>query len=282
MHPLLLPVLRIVSLMSGQTVKTAKTRYKLYLAGPGVFRTDAYEFGRHLEAVCADYGFEGIYPIGDASELIMDKSDPRGNARNIFLNDMRKLFKADGVIADMTPFRGPGMDGGTAFEMGAAYMAGKPIVGYGLSLTARDKTEAWIKSIDPLWEPTSDAVTGLIYDHNGLALEDFGGVENLMLDQSIEAYTSTFEEALVEMREVFDYREGLALIANGNDYLNVAYRNKPPGGASVGLHKAYQATTTAGAHAAAALELVYDEVSRFRDEQKTKSSDVSSSNPGHT
>jgi nucleoside 2-deoxyribosyltransferase len=185
-------------------------RYKLYLAGPSVFRPDAYEFGRELERICDQHGFEGIYPIGDASEMIMDAKDPRGNARKIFQIDMQKLYKADAVIADMSPFRGPGMDGGTAFEMGAAFVLGKPIIGYGMSLTYRDKTEAWIKAIDSNWLPEADPVTGLVYDHNGIAIDDFGGIENLMMDQSIEGYGADFESALVLMRKLFTSREEMA------------------------------------------------------------------------
>jgi Nucleoside 2-deoxyribosyltransferase len=36
---------------------------RIYLAGFDVFRLDAAEYGRGLQRACANFGFEGIYPL---------------------------------------------------------------------------------------------------------------------------------------------------------------------------------------------------------------------------
>ena len=36
---------------------------RIYLAGPGVFRPDALEQGERLKALCAEFGFIGLYPL---------------------------------------------------------------------------------------------------------------------------------------------------------------------------------------------------------------------------
>ena len=40
------------------------------------------------------------------------------------------IDRADGVLADIGPFRGAGMDAGTAFEIGYAIAQQKPVVCY--------------------------------------------------------------------------------------------------------------------------------------------------------
>ncbi|WP_353049296.1 nucleoside 2-deoxyribosyltransferase [Paraburkholderia strydomiana] len=39
-------------------------RARIYLAGFDVFRVDALDYGRSLRRMCADAGFEGLYPLG--------------------------------------------------------------------------------------------------------------------------------------------------------------------------------------------------------------------------
>ena len=51
-------------------------------------------------------------------------------AEAFFDANIQKINECSAVIANMTPFRGPGMDGGTAFEIGYAHSAGKSIVGW--------------------------------------------------------------------------------------------------------------------------------------------------------
>jgi nucleoside 2-deoxyribosyltransferase len=90
---------------------------KVYLAGPGVFRPEADRVAAHLKAECERLGLEGLWPA----------DGPGGTARLIFRANIALIRSADALIADISPFRGPHSDDGTAFEMGFAFALGKPV-----------------------------------------------------------------------------------------------------------------------------------------------------------
>jgi nucleoside 2-deoxyribosyltransferase len=99
----------------------------VYLAGPEVFLTDALEVARAKKDICRQHGFYGLAPTDDPdSEL--DGPDLDGHV--IFRHCIQAMERADLVIANMTPFRGPSMDVGTAVEVGFMHAKGKPVFGY--------------------------------------------------------------------------------------------------------------------------------------------------------
>src|SRR3712207_9240454 len=51
-------------------------------------------------------------------------------AREIYAANMALLRQSDAVIANLTPWRGPGADAGTAFEAGVASGLGRPVFAY--------------------------------------------------------------------------------------------------------------------------------------------------------
>ena len=53
-------------------------------------------------------------------------------AEHIFTSNVAKLSEADGVIANLAPFRGHEPDSGTVFEVGYAIARGIPVIGYGV------------------------------------------------------------------------------------------------------------------------------------------------------
>ena len=55
-----------------------------------------------------------------------DEADPH----DIYRVCVAHMERCDVLIADMTPFRGPSMDVGTAFEMGFAKACRMPVFGY--------------------------------------------------------------------------------------------------------------------------------------------------------
>lgn len=171
-------------------------KYTIYIAGPSVFLPVAKVVGRQCVEICAKHGARGLYPISDDDSLLLVPGQERQNSRKIFNLNISKIRTADAVVADMTPFRGPGMDGGTAFEIGAAYIAGKPVFGHGPGGTYMDNVVEWAKRISPGWEPTPDA-SGVVYAPDGMAIENFSGVDNLMMDQAIVSYSGDFEQAVI-------------------------------------------------------------------------------------
>ncbi|MNX93894.1 Nucleoside 2-deoxyribosyltransferase [compost metagenome] len=100
------------------------TRPRVYLAGPDVFRPDAAQHFAALKAICDTLGLEALSPF-DVSVT------PETSPHAIYSNNMALLRSAQGVVANLAPFRGAEPDSGTAFEVGVAAALGVPVVGYG-------------------------------------------------------------------------------------------------------------------------------------------------------
>jgi len=71
---------------------------------------------------------EGCFPLD--KELALSGRPGLSAARAIYQANVDLLDRADIVIANLTPFRGPSMDVGTAFEIGFADARGKKVFGY--------------------------------------------------------------------------------------------------------------------------------------------------------
>lgn len=133
----------------------------LYLAGPDVFRPDATAEGERLKALCVDEGMKGIFPL--------DGAEAQADAAHIRAKCIADIEACTAVVANVSPFRGPHMDPGTAWELGYAEARGKPIF---LWSTQRQALAARI--------PAAASATGL-RDAAGFLVEDFGAPENLMI-----------------------------------------------------------------------------------------------------
>jgi nucleoside 2-deoxyribosyltransferase len=146
---------------------------RIYLAGPEVFLPDAAALGAAKKALCARHGFEGLYPA--------DGVDPAA-AESIYRHCLAEMRRADLIIANLTPFRGPGADPGTVFELGYMVAAGKPCFAYtndAADLLAR------IRVADP--QTRFDAARKLWVDGNDMLIEDYGLFENVMLVYGLSA-----------------------------------------------------------------------------------------------
>jgi nucleoside 2-deoxyribosyltransferase len=76
---------------------------KIYLAGPDVFLPDAVETGRRKVEVCTRHGLTGLYPLDNTVDLAA-----RDASLQIFRGNEAMMVEADAIIANLTPFRGPG------------------------------------------------------------------------------------------------------------------------------------------------------------------------------
>lgn len=153
---------------------------RVYLAGPEVFLPDAVEIGRRKREICSRHALIGLYPLDN-------EIDPPTDARfsqAIFEGNIRMIADADLVIANLTPFRGVSADAGTIYEVGHAFALGKPIYGYSHdpAIIARRVTPPTVKA----------AADGRIYADDGLAVEDFGLADNLMIIEAIAASGGRF------------------------------------------------------------------------------------------
>jgi nucleoside 2-deoxyribosyltransferase len=152
------------------------TSPRIYLAGPEVFLPEAMAMGARKVALCAARGFEGVFPL-DAS-LDLTGLAKQEQARRISAANEGLMRSCDLLIANLTPFRGVSMDAGTAFEVGFMRALGRPVLGY-TNVTAdyRARSEAYRRAAPGL--PEADAPD--------VAIEDFAGAENLMIEAAILA-----------------------------------------------------------------------------------------------
>ena len=144
---------------------------RLYLAGPDVFHPDAVALGERKKALCASHGLTGLYPL--------DGGTPGMTSAAIYAACLTMMREADGGIFNLTPFRGPSADVGTVFELGHMAAMGKPVFAYtneAGDLLDRLRHDAGVARHRDGWR-----------DAAGMAAEDFGLADNLMLDEALAA-----------------------------------------------------------------------------------------------
>ena len=90
---------------------------------------------------------------------------PQAVSAAIYQGNLGLMDRADAILANMTPFRGPNMDPGTAFEVGYFTAQQKPVFLY--SNDARPYKERVRRDGN--------------LDEQGHSIEDFGDPENLMI-----------------------------------------------------------------------------------------------------
>ena len=156
-------------------------RPAVYLAGPEVFFPDVEAVAARLKALCTVHGLIGLFPT-DAER---PADDGTSLARAIYQGNLALVDRSHAVIADISPFRGAGMDPGTAWEIGYAIARGLPVFAYSNDLRPYAERVG----------PTGQGPRGPI-DADGLLVEDFGLVENLMITESVVAVDSSAEAAI--------------------------------------------------------------------------------------
>lgn len=156
----------------------------VYLAGPAVFHPAAKQVFEYLVDVCGKHGLTAITPQLDESTL--EGLSPAEQAALIRAGNLSKIRAADAVIACISPFRSPGADAGTAWEMGYAEALGKPVVAW--SEEPGDYRSRVAADADPkgIWWCRQ----------HGMIVEDFGLTDNLMLTAGPHPVEKDFEAAV--------------------------------------------------------------------------------------
>jgi nucleoside 2-deoxyribosyltransferase len=156
------------------------TRLRIYLAGPDVFLPDAIDFAETKRKLCDAYGFTGVSPFDN--EIDLATLSKHAAALRISAANEAMIRGCDLVIANITPFRGPSADVGTAYEMGFARALGLPVFAYttvGGNLVERTR--------QALGAEAAERLSGQFEDSFHMVIEDFDGVDNLMLYGAVEA-----------------------------------------------------------------------------------------------
>jgi nucleoside 2-deoxyribosyltransferase len=148
---------------------------KIYLAGPDVFLPEAVEIGRQKAAICDRFGLVGLYPLDNAIDLTAPDA-----SRQIFAGNEAMMDRADAIIANLTPFRGPGADPGTVYELG--YMAGRGKLCLAYSNDGAVYADRVGRFVDVVRED------GRLVDAQWLTVEDFGLADNLMMIHALELH----------------------------------------------------------------------------------------------
>jgi nucleoside 2-deoxyribosyltransferase len=165
-------------------------RRPIYLAGTMVFETAPRDTFAEMKRLCEQAGFDGVTPIDEDIDLA---TIPKPEAaRAIRLGNMRKIRECHGVVANITNFRGPNADDGTAWEMGYAEGLGKAVVPYS---TSGYRTYAELVAAEQD-VPLEHAGDGRLFAIDGMAVEDFGLPANLMLSAADVPVQPSFAAAL--------------------------------------------------------------------------------------
>lgn len=146
---------------------------KIYLAGPDVFLPNAMHMGQAKAAICAQMGLEALYPLDADLEIDWETAPKPSQAQAIFQSNLALMDRADAVLANLTPFRGPSADAGTVWEIGYAFGRGLPVFGYS-------------NCADPFAQRTRAFLAAA---QDGLSVEDFAlPSDNLMIHFALRAY----------------------------------------------------------------------------------------------
>ena len=143
-----------------------------------MFLPDALDIGQRKRDICERHGLTGVYPLDNAVDL-----SARDASLQIFRGLEAMMDAADAIIANLTPFRGPGADPGTVYELG--YMAGRGK----LCLAYCNDPAPYAERVARLTKVMRTSDNRLI-DGDGLTVEDFGLPDNLMMIHALDLHGS--------------------------------------------------------------------------------------------
>jgi nucleoside 2-deoxyribosyltransferase len=147
----------------------------IYLAGPDVFLPDAAEIGRRKVEICARHGLTGRYPLDNPLDLTAPDV-----SLQIYKGLETMMDECSAIIANLTPFRGPGADPGTVYELGYMAARGKFCLGYS------NDPDIYCDRVRRFTTVTSRG--GVLVDADGHTVEDFALSDNLMMMHALDLH----------------------------------------------------------------------------------------------
>ncbi|RDI98790.1 nucleoside 2-deoxyribosyltransferase [Dyella solisilvae] len=161
---------------------------KAYMAGPDVFLQNARERADEVRALCRQYGVVALLPADNDGEAAETQA-PSDEALSlqIFRKNVALIDRADLVIANLEPFRGPSADVGTVWEIGYAFAQGKKIFAYSSAISH------YLSRVSP---KQSLQAKGWV-DEEGMLIENFGLFDNLMIHHSLDGVFPSLQALLL-------------------------------------------------------------------------------------
>ncbi len=147
----------------------------VYLSGPERWSPEAADLKAKQRRICEAAGVAALF--ADDVPLV-ESEGSEAMARELYAGALASLRKADAVIANLTPWRGPSAHPSVAFEAGFASALGKPVFAF-INLADEDDAE-YRARVDALVGAVLDE-EGLWRDVDGAEIEDFGLPETVML-----------------------------------------------------------------------------------------------------
>ena len=181
------------------------TEIHAYLAGPDVFLPRAHEIGQQKIAYLKTLGVIGHYPLDSdmPGDLLKDPAQASrfiGDANERMMLDCCRGGRIGLILANMSPFHGPSMDVGTAFEVGfmSALSYQNNVIIFGYTPDRRSFEDRVAEAIYGGWDAIAYE-NGIPRGPDGSMIEAFGGADNLMITNAIArtggAIFLGFEEA---------------------------------------------------------------------------------------
>jgi len=149
-------------------------QHRVYLAGPDVFMPDPVARAAALKAVCTRHGLVAVSSLDALADEPAHWAS-LSEACRIARRNEAHIRASHAIIANLTPFRGPGADAGTVYEVGFGRALGLPV--FGFTTLAQDYATR-VRCLPGC---------GAARDADGLEIEDFGLFENLMIACAIES-----------------------------------------------------------------------------------------------
>jgi nucleoside 2-deoxyribosyltransferase len=162
-----------------------------YLAGPDVFLPNARDVGRQKRAYLQSLGVRGYFPLDNEAPPDLLKNPAQairfiGDANEKMMLECCLDGRIGLILANMSPFHGPSMDVGTAFEVGfmsaLSYKRNVIIIGY--TSDKRSFEERVAEEIYGGWMNITHK-DGVPHGPDGTVIEAFGGADNLMITNAI-------------------------------------------------------------------------------------------------
>lgn len=147
----------------------------VYLAGADRYYPDADALIARKRALCTAAGLSARL-AGD--DVTLSPQAGELQAREAYAGALANLRASDLLVANLTPWRGPGCEPATAFEAGFASALGKPVLAY---LNIEDEEDADYRSRVEAWLGALPDASGVWRDANGCAVEDFDLPESPLL-----------------------------------------------------------------------------------------------------